>query len=161
MWNVPKCTDYVCGALNNRTAERKDHEWSKRHHTGEQIMKSILCPSKTKAWYCMSWCVFMFLCFARRLKCWKTAPLTSCSSMCVGHAGHGYCVCRPARPGSQTCIWWPVAGHCLDGPCWRWFQTGRPQTSVTYPTEEAEEMENWLQGALNQVSVHSKLKNSD
>lgn len=69
----------------------------------------------------------------------ETAQLTSCSSMCVGHAGHGCCVCLPARPGSQTCIWWPVAGRCLDGPCWRWSQTGHPQTSVTYPTEEGEE----------------------
>lgn len=59
--------------------------------------------------------------------------LTSCSSTCVGRGGRVCCVCRPARPRSQTCIWWPVAGRCLGGLCWRWSQTDRPQTSATCP----------------------------
>lgn len=59
--------------------------------------------------------------------------LTSCSSMCVGREGRGCCVCQPAHPRSQTCIWWPVEGRCLGALCWRWSQRDRPQTSATYP----------------------------
>lgn len=72
--------------------------------------------------------------------------LTSCSSMCVGHEGRGCCVCQPAHPRSQTCIWWPVAGRCLGALCWRWSRRDRPQTSATYP--EGGVITNWLLSAL-------------
>lgn len=80
--------------------------------------------------------------------------------MCVGHVGHGCCVCRPAHPGSQTYTWLPVAERCLDGLCWRWFQTGHPQTSVMYPAQKRrEELKRsslwkiWSFNMLNQCST--------
>lgn len=59
--------------------------------------------------------------------------LTSCSSRYVVHHSLWWSVCQPARPESQTYTWWPGATRYLCGLCWRWSQTGRPQTSVTYP----------------------------
>lgn len=77
--------------------------------------------------------------------------LTSCSSMCVGREGRGCCVCRPAHPRSQTCTWWPVAGRCLGGLCWRWSQRDRPQTSATCP--EGGKNQKWITLSLSIANI--------
>ena len=89
----------------------------------------------------------------------QTHTLTSCSSKCAAHQSLIWSVCPPAHPRSQTCTWWRGAERCLCVLCWRWSQTGRPQTSGAFPEHEEQRCISWFAKTV-WVEGHSFMNHS-